>query len=422
MTSKEKHITNYWFLLITIWSLIAAIYLPLQLLFQIHDSGILTIVEIIVTVLFSIDLIYYQISLGRISEEIHPHQRDVPFRHRLFWFIIDFLSALPLGFVFGSPYLFLFRILKLFRVGQYFRNWRQKALKYSDYLQMAFFGLWFLIFSHWLACGWLALSPDAYTGDKLTQYISSLYWVIGTLTSVGYGETAADRNVQKIYSIIVMLAGVGAFGYIIGTVAGILAKRDHAKGQYFSNLDQLNAFVQYREIPPSLQKRIRDYFSYIWKKRLGYDEKTFLASLPQGLASEVSLHLKCEILDKIPLFKGVDSSFIEEVALNLKLDVFTPGEFIFKKGQKGSSMYFVIKGKLEVLSEDGSYINRLSDGDFFGEIALLTDQPRMASVRAITYCDLYILEKNVINMLMQKYPEIGNHMKEVGLHRQKVSS
>jgi hypothetical protein len=419
MTSKVTHADNYWFLLITIWSLIAAVYIPLQLLFQTSDSGIFTIVEIIATVLFSIDLVYYQISLGRISEEIHPHHRGVPFRHRLFWFVADFLSALPLGFIFGSPYLFLFRIIKLFRVGQYFHNWRQKALKYSDYLKMAFFSLWFLIFSHWLACGWLAVSPDAYTGDKLTQYISSLYWVIETLTSVGYGETAADRNAQKIYSIIVMLAGVGVYGYVIGTVAGILAKRDHAKGQYFSNLDQLNAFVQYREIPPSLQKRIRDYYAYIWKKRLGFDETIFLSSLPQGLASEVSLHLKCEILDKIPLFKGVDSSFIEEVALNLKLDVFTPGELIFKKGQKGTTMYFVIKGKVEVLSEDGSSISLLSDGDFFGEIALLTDQPRTASVRAITYCDLYILEKNIFDTLLQKYPEIGNHMKEIGIQRQK---
>lgn len=422
MTLKRKYTKNYWFLLITIWSIIAAVYIPLQLLFQLHDSGIFAIVEIIITFLFSIDLIYYQISLGRISEEIHPHQRESPFRHRLFWFIIDFLSALPLGFIFGSPYWCLFRILKLFRVGQYFHNWRQKALKYNDYLKMAFFGFWFLIFSHWLACGWLALSPDAYPGDRLTKYISSLYWVIETLTSVGYGETVTNRNVQKIYSIIVMLAGVGVYGYFIGTVAGILAKRDPAKAQYFSNLDQLNAFVQYREIPPSLQKRIRDYFSYIWKKRLGFDETTFLSSLPQGLASEVSLHLKCEILDKIPLFKGVDNSFIEEVALNLKMDVFTPGEFIFKKGQKGSTMYFVIKGKLEVLSANGSYINMLSDGDFFGEIALLTDQPRMASVRAITYCDLYILEKNVFDTLLQKYPVIGNHMKEIGLQRLKGSS
>jgi CRP-like cAMP-binding protein len=145
---------------------------------------------------------------------------------------------------------------------------------------------------------------------------------------------------------------------------------------------------------------------------------TFLSALPQGLRTDVEIHLKCQILDKIPLFKDLDSTFIEEVALNLKPDVYTPLEFIFRAGQKSDKMYFVIKGQLVVLKEDGTIIDTLKEGNFFGEIALLNNQDRSASVQAITYCDLYLLEKEVFDYLLERFPDIGAHIKEVAHQRQ----
>jgi len=63
-------------------------------------------------------------------------------------------------------------------------------------------------------------------------------------------------------------------------------------------------------------------------------------------------------------------------------------------------------------------ISTLKDGDFFGEIALFTNQVRSAGVQAVTYCDLYILEKEVFEYLMERFPEIGAHIREVAMQRQ----
>ncbi len=63
-----------------------------------------------------------------------------------------------------------------------------------------------------------------------------------------------------------MLFGVGVYGYLIGNVANILSKRDTAKEQYFKNIESLKAFSNFRNIPLSLQKKIRDYYVYIGKK------------------------------------------------------------------------------------------------------------------------------------------------------------
>jgi hypothetical protein len=409
---------SVWHLIIILTTIITAVYIPLRLIFSIGHNDFFAVFETVITILFAIDLIYYQTSLRRLRDHTLPHHQEIPLGQRLFWFLADFLAAIPFFWLPVSPYFSILRVLKLLRIAQYMHDWRLTTLKYSEYLKMVFFVFWLLLFSHYLACGWLALARELYKGDNVSTYVSSFYWVIESLTTVGYGEIIPTTNSQKIYAIMVMLTGVGVYGYIIGNVASILAKRDPAKTQYFDNLEQLNAFVRYRDIPATLQKRIKEYYAYIWKKRLGFDEMTFLSALPMGLRTEVELHLKCQVLDKIPLFQELDNSFIEEVALNLKPDVYTPGEFICKEGQESDKMFFVIKGELLVLRQDGSVINILKEGDFFGEIALLNNQLRSASVQAVTYCDLYILEKEVFIYLLERYPEIGAHIKKVAFERQ----
>jgi len=405
-----------WHLVITCSAALVAVYLPLHLVFNLSGSEIIAW-EAFFTLLFGADLIYQQASLRRFKEETLPHFRPVSNKYRGYWLAVDLLAAIPFSWIGASPFWPALRCLKLLRVAQTMHQWRQRVLKFSDLYKLVFFAFWLLLLSHWLACGWLVLAAERIPGDPLTRYLSAFHWVIETLTSVGFGEIVPVTNPQRLYSIFIMLAGVGVYGYVIGNVAGILAKRDPAKTQYFNNLEQLSAFVRYREIPPALQKKIRDYYAYIWKKRLGFDETTFLSGLPRGLASEASLHLKRGILDKIPLFKNVDSDFVEELALNLKPDVYTPGEFVFKEGRPARRMYLVIKGLLEVVKNDGTVINVLRDGDFFGEIALFTDQPRTAGVRAVTYCDLYVLDKDVFLYLLEQFPEIRTHMEEIARQR-----
>ena len=418
MKTGKHYQERFWHFLIILTTMVAAIYIPLRLVFPIDYYGFFAVFEMGLTFLFALDLIYYQASLRKVRDYTLPHHQEIPLGVRLFWFAADLLAAIPFFWLPVSPYLSILRVLKLLRIAQYMHDWRLGTLKYSEYFKMIFFVFWLLLFSHYLACGWLALAGGHYTGDNLSRYLSAFYWVIESLTTVGYGEIIPATNAQKIYAIFVMITGVGVYGYVIGNVASILSKRDPAKSQYFNNLEQLNAFVRYREIPAALQQRIKEYYAYIWKKRLGFDETTFLSVLPMGLRMEVELHLKCQILDKIPLFQQLDNTFIEEVALNLKPDVYTPGEYIFKEGQESDKLYFVIKGELLVLKQDGSVINILKEGDFFGEIALLNNQLRSASVQAVTYCDLYILEKEVFLYLLERYPEIGAHIKKVAFQRQ----
>ena len=76
-------------------------------------------------------------------------------------------------------------------------------------------------------------------------------------------------------------------------------------------------------------------------------------------------------------------------------------------------MYLIHSGSVDVLSDDeSSTIANLREGDYFGEIALIKKVPRTKSVVSKDYCNLYALEKNSFDLLLDKYPEFKKHIIE----------
>ena len=178
------------------------------------------------------------------------------------------------------------------------------------------------------------------------------------------------------------------------------------------------AFMHYRHIPRALQQRVRDYYDYLWEQRRVFDETKILKDLPPSLSTDVSLFLKRDLIENVPLFQGASDAFIREVALELESVVVMPGDFIIRAGERGRDMYFISRGTAEALAPDGQTLYRtLSDGDFFGEIALILDQRRSASVRAVTHCDLYRLDKTMFERTLSHYPNIASQIRELAEER-----
>ena len=407
-----------WQTIVLISFFLIVVYIPLKILFSQFDSLFFGISYWIINIIFITDAVYNYASFKKKEETSAQLQPSLKFR--TFLLIVDIISAIPFGFITSNIFLELIRFLKIARIFNYIRNINLEAIRLSSYLIFVFFLYWFLLVAHLLACGWMAISEARiYTSE---EYITSLYWCIQTITTVGYGDVSPQSAQHKIYAMIVMLFGVGVYGFIIGNVANILLKRDPARTQFLNNLEQFRSFVNFREIPGELQKRIRRYYEYLWKQKIGANESDFIEGLPAGLRTEVELFLKRDILERIPLFKDISDSFLREVSLHLRPVVYTPGDYIFKKDDRGSEMYFVIKGKLKVLTGDEKKIlNVLSDGDFFGELALFRNEIRLATVQAETYCDVYMLNKEVFDHVLNNYPEISSHIREIAEERLKNS-
>jgi voltage-gated potassium channel len=406
-----------WDLFITLVATYAAFFIPLRLIPEYRHVVPTHSSEWFLTAVFVAD-IFVRLRQAREAGERFGRDGKGGERYLSRWFIWDLLAAIPFYLRVGTSPLQFLRLLKLARVVQFMRQWRQRQVKLSNVLRLAFFLFWFFLAAHWITCGWMAIRGASEIAGSSMNYFDALYWCITTVTTVGYGDVIPAGNAQKLYAMGVMLFGVGVYGYIIGNIATILANIDPAKANYLQNMERVTAFMHYRNIPPALRERIRDYYDYLWEKRLGYDESLILTTLPPSLGTEVSLFLKKDIIERVPLFKGASEEFIREIASQMTPVVFTPGDFVFRAGERGSDMYFITRGRLEVLSPDGrTILNSLSDGDFFGEIALFRNQPRSATVRAIDYCDLYRLDREMFDHVLAHYPDIGEQIESQARER-----
>ena len=77
----------------------------------------------------------------------------------------------------------------------------------------------------------------------------------------------------------------------------------------------------------------------------------------------------------------------------------------------------VSQGVLHAVSEDGKVLRVMTDGSFFGEFALLTNEPRSCSVVAQEHCDLFVLEKDLFEQAVCKYPSFEYHMHDIAKAR-----
>jgi CPA1 family monovalent cation:H+ antiporter len=112
-----------------------------------------------------------------------------------------------------------------------------------------------------------------------------------------------------------------------------------------------------------------------------------------------------DLLARVPFFKDLDSDEFERVANALQPRTVLAGETIIRQGERGTSLFLVARGVVAViLARPGKAPKRvasLSAGEFFGEMALLTQEPRTATVQAVTGCHLFELSSDDVDGLCE---------------------
>lgn len=127
--------------------------------------------------------------------------------------------------------------------------------------------------------------------------------------------------------------------------------------------------------------------------------------------------LSPEVLEESPLFKGADPLLLNAFILALKPVTVEAGQEIIKHGELASEMYFLCRGEVEVIDASGTVIHTLSEGNFFGEIALLMATTRVATVKSITACDLFGLSKADFHRILQEYPQFADDLMSLARDR-----
>ena len=329
----------------------------------------------------------------------------------------DVLAALSIiAFSRGNGYALL-ALLKVIHVTYFINTWRWQLIKRSNLIRLLLFVYWLVILVHITACGWIVMREQIPVVNPNSSYIEALYWSVTTLTTIGYGDIVPHNHPQMLYAIFIMLIGFVMMGYLIGNISGLLNRSDPLRAQYAAALEEVTAFVQYHNLPSTLTHRIVEYFGYMWRQRAAFDEPHILNSLPSGLRSEVSLHLKRDVIQRVPFFREAGEQFIREIANQMRPLVATPGELVFHFGDPANHMYFISQGTLDVLDQNMVVIGTLTDGDFFGEMALLEHRRRGANVRARDYCNLYVLDSESFNGIIEQHSDFKSYMERIAHER-----
>jgi CRP-like cAMP-binding protein len=120
---------------------------------------------------------------------------------------------------------------------------------------------------------------------------------------------------------------------------------------------------------------------------------------------------KVELLKKVPLFSKLNKQGLQQVAqIADELDL-PAGKEMATEGDRGREFFVLLDGEAEV-TKQGSRINTMRKGDFFGEIALVTKMPRTATVTATSDVDVLVITERDFDSLLKKTPEIGRSIAE----------
>jgi CPA2 family monovalent cation:H+ antiporter-2 len=122
-----------------------------------------------------------------------------------------------------------------------------------------------------------------------------------------------------------------------------------------------------------------------------------------------------ELAERFPLFAGLTPEQREVLLLHFVPRTAEPGERIIRRGDAADSVYFISQGEVEVAVADRQI--RLGAGEVFGEMALLSGQPRSADVTALDYSTFAVLSERDFRQLLRKYPDIRAQLTSLAAQR-----
>uniref|UniRef100_A0A671URT5 Potassium voltage-gated channel, subfamily H (eag-related), member 5a n=1 Tax=Sparus aurata TaxID=8175 RepID=A0A671URT5_SPAAU len=443
-----------WDWVILILTFYTAIMVPYNVSFKTKQNNLVWLVlDSVVDVIFLIDIVlnFHTTFVGPAGEVVSD-AKLIRMNYLKTWFVIDLLSCLPYDIINafenvdeGLSSLFSsLKVIRLLRLGRVAR----KLDHYLEYgaavlvLLVCVFGL----VAHWLACIWysigdyevidettntiktdswlyqLALSigtPYRYntsgTGqweggpNKDTLYISSLYFTMTSLTTIGFGNIAPATDGEKIFSVAMMMVGSLLYATIFGNVTTIFQQMYTNTNRYHEMLNNVRDFLKLYQVPKGLSERVMDFIVSTWAMSKGIDTDKVLSICPKDMRADICVHLNRQVFNDHPAFRLASDGCLRSLAVEFQTTHCAPGDLIFHIGESVDTLCFVVSGSLEVIQDD-EVIAILGKGDVFGDVFWKesTMARACANVRALTYCDLHVIRRDALMKVLEFYTAFAN--------------
>lgn len=115
-----------------------------------------------------------------------------------------------------------------------------------------------------------------------------------------------------------------------------------------AKLDGVKTYMRMRRVPNHLQVKVIKWFDYLWLTQKCSDEERAVSCLPDKLKAEIAINVHLDTLKRVEIFQNTEAGFLCELVLRLRPVLFSPGDYICRKGEHTQSIERIIKFSLTV--------------------------------------------------------------------------
>lgn len=291
----------------------------------------------------------------------------------------------------------LSRIFRIFTMIKYFRRFLQRFRIDEKTLIVGFLFLYWVMFIHWATC--LIVLPailksnfevsklpgfEGFTEVSLFEkYFRCFYKTVKTIAGLHFNlDKNFDYRTQFYLVAIVIIGRLGlitTFGLIFNIVKGYRS----SLLRYEEMMTQLDVYSKYNKIPKVTKAKLKANCNHIFRRKY-FNAENILQTVSPTLRQEILLTSASRLVKNSPFFKDLPSSLIFRVISSLQHQIFLQNDIIYTIDSDAHSIYFIITGTVAFYSPSGKEISHFRDGDYFGEICLLSNKDkRICSAMAL---------------------------------------
>ena len=407
-------------LVLTFWSMV---YKPLYLVINNCDAkNTITsitfnnISNLFVDVIFILDLIInFFKSYYNFEEQLITNSNQIFFHYIKKFFIIDLISAIPyysiIKFIALHRYLKhgitmicsnyynhqindFFQIIEIFKLIKVFKCISRTNVATNYILNVlnsyTFFENWshlifniclFFLLLHLTACIHIFISCTAYPNWIIlnnfsfssfpTIYLSSIYFLLTTVTSVGYGDIIGNTFTEFCFQIVILLVGIIAYSWLISSISNYVKENSKQSEIFTQKITMLNEIkLEHPNMPNELYDKIYLHLEYVNLKQKK-DKSSLIDSLPHTITKSLLYEMYKPIIENFNFFKNFkNSEFIMSVISKLKPIIAAKNDMLLDQGEIIEETFFVKQGRLSLeVKIDAEHpeksVQKLLDEEYF---------------------------------------------------------
>ena len=416
---------------------------------DVHDG--LFWVDRLVDLLFGVDvfinfnLAYYDVARARFI----TGRCQVAWDYAKSSALADVISTIPFDIIGqsvgtdGAEKLKVLRILRIFRLLKLLRVLRSSRLlmRMQDstnvnygHLTLLKFAAACIFISHWLAClyhlvhnsqsgdcNWVnhyygaldghpaaACVPEYGQVSIASRYITSLYWSVMTVSTVGYGDVPPQTDAERAFEILGMLLGASTYAYVVGSVCGVAATLSARETEHERAMDQLNRFIAEANLDGPLAMRLRAYFRFAYTATRHADWAALLMRMSPGLRGETAEAVHGSWMSGVPMLASCPNAAHVDLAFALLPLVVPPGEALLAINARADQLIAIHKGWAMVASGGGGGIRRvLGVGGVVGHELLWSNRRAAFGALTLTYVEAHAVSRERLLMVLDAFPEFA---------------